>query len=261
MRIGLQLEYDGTDFHGSQLQANARTVQGELEIALRSLFQITIRPTFASRTDSGVHALDQVVACDVDTQLDMDTVRNALNYYLPRDIAAKRAQVVASNFHPRRHAVSRIYVYTMYDGPYRPALARRQEAHVRQPLDVDAMRAAAAELIGAHDFAAFAGPATHRDASTTRDLREISVKRRGDRVSIMFRANAFLHRQVRKMTSVLVCAGQGKMSAEEIRQIVGRAVRGSVTHSMPPQGLCLTRIEYPKTGSGSFPEESTAHPW
>jgi len=258
MRIALRLEYDGTDFHGSQLQAKERTVQGELETALRSLFQIELRPALASHTDAGVHAFDQVAAFDVDTQLDMNTVRNALNFYLPKDIAVRVAQAVSAGFHPRRHAISRTYVYKLHDGGYRQALARRQEASVRPPLDIDAMRTAADELGGVRDFAAFAGPATPRHASTVRDLQQVVIERVGHHVSVTYRANAFLHQQVRKMTSALVSVGQGKMSVDEIRQTLMQAVRGAVTSSVPPHGLCLVRIEYPELGPGRLPQESMA---
>ncbi len=136
MRIALRLEYDGTDFHGSQLQRSGRTVQSVVEAALEALFKAAVRPNFASRTDAGVHARDQVAAFNVETQLDMETVRNALNHHLPADVAVRSAQRVSCEFDPRRDAEAREYVYTVNNGPYVSPISRRFEAHIPGSLDV-----------------------------------------------------------------------------------------------------------------------------
>ena len=135
MRIALRLEYDGTDFHGSQLQASDRTVQGVLEQALESLFQTAIRPQLASRTDSGVHARDQIAAFNVETYLDMNTIREGLNHYLPPDAAARSAHRVHEQFDPRRDATRREYTYSINNSPVASPMNRRFETQVQARLD------------------------------------------------------------------------------------------------------------------------------
>ncbi len=253
MRIALRLEYEGTEFHGSQLQANLRTVQGEVERALERLFQRRIRPHLASRTDAGVHAKDQVAAFNVETELEMDTIRNALNYHLPADVAVKLASRVSESFLPRQHARAREYLYIVSDAPARSPIHRRFEASTRGPLDEAAMGEAARMLKGTRDFAAFAGPATPEGACTTRRMHEVDITRKGHRILISFRANAFLHQQVRRMTAALVGVGRQASDIEGFRRLVEGAERGSAQRIMPAQGLCLTRIEYAHSGPGALP--------
>src|SRR5581483_11468911 len=155
-RIALLLEYEGTRYAGSQLQANAPTVQGELEAAVRKVTGEEARSAFAGRTDAGVHALGQVAAFSTASALPADTIRNALNAWLPEDIAVRAAADVDAAFDPRRHALRRGYRYTVLNRRARPVLDRRFVWHVPQPLDVDAMDRAARSLEGERDFAAFA---------------------------------------------------------------------------------------------------------
>jgi tRNA pseudouridine38-40 synthase len=253
MRVALRLEYDGTDYHGSQLQADGRTVQGELEHALETLFERPVRPRLASRTDAGVHAEDQVAAFDTETKLDMETVTRALNYHLADDLVVRSAQRVSDEFDPRRNAISREYAYTVRNGATPSPVGRRYEAHVREPLDARAMNAAARSLEGVRDFAAFAGHATPPDAATTRRMDSATVERDGGRVVMSFRANAFLNQQVRRMAGALVSIGSGKLALEEFGQLLGDAVRGAANTRMPAHGLCLVRIEYPESGPGALP--------
>ncbi len=259
MRIALRLEYDGTDFHGSQLQASDRTVQGVLEQALKSLFQIAIRPQLASRTDSGVHARDQVAAFNVETHLDMNTIKEALNHYLPPDAAAAAIHRVHEQFDPRRDATHREYTYTINDSPVASPIRRRFETTFHEHLDESRMNEAAQILVGAHDFASFAGPKAPADSPTRRDMESASATRDGDRLIIRFKANAFLHQQVRRMTGTLVEAGkppagpEGSDSFAQIRSLLDKPARGATNRLMAPQGLCLTRIHYPETGTAALP--------
>ncbi|MCH7733737.1 MAG: tRNA pseudouridine(38-40) synthase TruA [Chloroflexi bacterium] len=260
MRIALRLEYDGTDFHGSQLQASDRTVQGVLEQALESLFKTAIRPQLASRTDSGVHAGDQVAAFNVETYLDMNTIREALNHYLPPDAVARSVHRVHEQFDPRRDATRREYTYTINNSAIASPITRRFETTVHPHLDESRMNDAADILVGSHDFASFAGPKVPADSPTRRDMESASATREGDRVIIRFKANAFLHQQVRRMTGALIEAGKPSAgpksipeSFENIRNLLNRPERGAATRLMAPQGLCLTRIDYPETGSAALP--------
>ncbi|MBI4220425.1 MAG: tRNA pseudouridine(38-40) synthase TruA [Chloroflexi bacterium] len=258
MRIGLVIEYEGTELFGSQLQANGRTVQGELEKALAALFHSKIRPRMASRTDSGVHARGQVAAFDVDTRLGMMTVRDALNHYLPEDIGIRHAAVVPDGFDPRRHAVWREYEYTINDGPVAPRLNRHFAAWVRGPLDDRAMDVGARELVGVHDFASFSGGATPDEASTVRRIDAAGVMRQGEHVQITFRANAFLNQQARRMAGVLIEIGLAGLATEDLKKLVDRPVRGSTKTVAPPHGLCLTRIEYRDAGPTGLPAVAEA---
>ena len=245
MRIGLVIEYDGTDLHGSQLQARDRTVQGEIEAALRKVFGRPARLSLASRTDAGVHGTGQVGAFNVETDLDDQKIRDALNHYLPDDVAIVCASRVADDFDPRRDAVSREYRYTIKDRRSRSPFARYRTAHVRQRLDEAAMDEAAARLKGEHDFAAFAGPATPPGAITVRRVEYAKVSRNGDEVEFDIRGNAFLHQQVRRIAGALVRVGRAQMDGDQFQALIDQAERGRAKDLAPARGLCLTKVNYP----------------
>ena len=253
MRIGLIVEYEGTAFHGSQLQANVRTVQGDLEEAARELFGAPHRVMLASRTDAGVHATGQVAALDAETTLAAGDIRNALNYYLPEDIKVKQVAQVQDNFDPRRHALNRTYEYKMTDAASPPVIDRRTSVHVRSRLDHAAMDAACRRLVGTRDFAAFAGPATDRDASTIRNVERAVVERTGDVVKFTVTANAFLNQQVRRMTGALLEVGRGKAGLNAARELTESPVRGAASNVLPARGLCLVSISYPGGLPGELP--------
>ncbi|MDP6666211.1 MAG: tRNA pseudouridine(38-40) synthase TruA [Dehalococcoidia bacterium] len=263
MRFGLVVEYDGTEFHGSQLQSNARTVQGELENALRQVFNKNIRVHFASRTDSGVHARGQVGRFDEDTDMAPDQVRKALNHYMAEDVRIRCVQAVPDGpdgFDPRGDASSRTYVYTFNDARSEPALDRHFVTHVRKPLDAAAMNDASQALVGSHDFAAFAGPAAPLDAPTRRVVETALVTRTADRVEFRLTANAFLHQQIRRIAGVLYSVGTGTAPAGTLGELVDSNERGAAAHVMPAQGLCLEEISYNGAGECGLPAISPANP-
>ena len=253
MRIGLIVEYEGTAFHGSQLQANVRTVQGELEEAAKVLFGIPRRVKLASRTDAGVHATGQVAALDAETALTASDIRNALNYHLPADIKVRKVAPVEANFDPRRHARNRTYEYKLTDAVSPPVIDRRTSVHVRSRLDHVAMDAACRRLTGERNFAAFAGPATDRDASTVRNVETAVVERSGDTVKFRITANSFLNQQVRRITGVLAEVGRGKAGPDLMRDLLDDPARGAATRVMPAHGLCLMSISYPGGLPGQLP--------
>ena len=253
MRIGLIVEYEGTGFHGSQLQSSARTVQGELETAVQTVFQEEIRIHLASRTDAGVHATGQTAAFDVETVLAEDTIRKALIHYLPEDVRVKAAARVADRFDPRRDAEAREYAYTLSDAVVASPLRRRVQAHVRERLDEGAMERAGRVFEGVHDFASFAGSATPRDASTVRRIDSVCTVRQGDQVTISTRGNAFLHQQVRRMTAALVDVGQARITPAQLKERLEGAERGASRRIMPAHGLCLVDITYPDAGPEGLP--------
>ena len=253
MRVGLVIEYEGTDFLGSQLQARGRTVQGELERALEALFQTAVRARMASRTDTGVHARGQVAAFDFETRLSMTSIRDALNHYLPEDVGIRHVARVADSFDPRRHAICREYVYTINDGDVTSPIDRRFEAYMRGPLDIEAMAGAARSLEGTHDFAAFCGGALPAGATTIRRMERATVCRHDRRVRLTFRANAYLNQQVRRMAGALMQVGAAVTSAERFAEFISKPVRGDARVVAPPHGLCLTGIEYPGGGPSGLP--------
>jgi tRNA pseudouridine38-40 synthase len=256
MRIGLVVEYDGTEFHGSQLQTNARTVQGEIELALRKVFNKEIRMYFASRTDSGVHARGQVGRFDEETDMSPDQIRKALNYYMTKDVRIRCAQLVSdgpNGFDPRSDASARTYVYTFNDAPSEPALDRHLVTHLRKTVDAAAMHDASQSFIGLHDFAAFAGPSTPADAPTRRNVESASVTRTGDNIEFKITANAFLHQQIRRIAGVLYDVGRGKESGDIVGQLLATTERGAASLVMSAEGLCLEEISYNGSGECGLP--------
>ena len=255
------MEYDGTEFHGSQLQSNARTVQGEIEKALCKVFNKNIRMYLASRTDSGVHARGQVGCFDEETNLPPDQIRKALNYYMTKDVRVRCTQLVSDGpegFDPRSDATSRTYVYTFNDARSEPALDRHFVTHVRKNLDVSAMNDASQAFVGSHDFAAFVGPSTPVQAPTQRDVESASVTRDGENIEFKITANAFLHQQIRRIAGVLYHVGSGKVSGEIVGQLIATTERGAASLVMPAEGLCLEEITYDGTGECGLPAIDSA---
>lgn len=242
-RIALLLEYDGTGFAGSQLQANARTVQGVLEAAVTRTTGETARVAFAGRTDAGVHAEGQVAAFTTESALDPETVRRALNAWLPEDVVVRAAADMEASFDPRRHALRRRYRYQIDNRPTRPALDRLRAWHVPIALDEAAMARAAARVVGHRDFAAFASRPENEGASTVRDLQRFDVARTGHRLTCTLEANAFLPHQVRRMVGALAEVGKGKLSPEGYVALL-EGPPASAGPAAPPHGLYLERVEY-----------------
>ena len=246
MRFALVVEYDGTDFSGSQYQANARTVQGELENAARIVFgNQTGRMRLASRTDAGVHAVGQVAAFDTQVNKPTMEIRNALNGNLSDDVRVHRVRAVNDGFDPRRAAIAREYRYVINDSSTPSPMLRRTEYHVRQSLDESVMSESAKLFEGVHDFASFAA-ATIEDTPTIRHIESARVFRRSDaKVIFEVRANAFVRQQIRRMVATLIAVGNGSSSIQAIESLVSMPAKHSATQNAPPHGLTLMRVIYP----------------
>jgi tRNA pseudouridine38-40 synthase len=242
-RVALLLEYDGARFAGSQLQANALTVQAVLEDAILKATGAASRVAFAGRTDAGVHARGQAVAFSTATRLDDETLLRALNAWLPADIVVRAVAAVPDGFDPRRDARRRHYRYVIDNSPVRPALDRGRVWHVAGDMDVPGMAAAARRLVGRHDFAAFASRLEDPSASTVRDLSCFAVRQDGPRIVIDVAANAFLPHQVRRMVGALVEVGRGTVSPEGYASLLDGAP-SSAGPAAPAHGLYLMRVEY-----------------
>jgi len=238
VRYRARVEYDGTEFAGFQAQPGRRTVQGELE---RVLAHLAGEPAFrikaAGRTDAGVHASGQVIAFTWQGQLPASELGPAIGALLPPDVAIGPLVRVPLDFDPRRAATRREYRYRIWTGPRSP-LRRRYVHELDERLDVEAMAAAARQLVGRHDFAAF-GRVQH---TSVRTIFEVRIRRRGHLITIDVIGDAFLRGMVRSIVAALVRIGMGRATAEDlVRELhsPGRAFAGA---AVPAQGLCLRRV-------------------
>jgi len=244
MRLAIIVEYEGTKYHGFQLQANAPSVQEELEKAIARLTSERPQVKAAGRTDAGVHAKAQVVAFDTRSTLEAETFVRALNFYLPDEIAVKAAYKTGSDFDPRRMALSRTYRYTIFSGPTPSPLNRRTAYHLRETLNIRRMRRAVRYFIGRHDFARFAAPLANSGASSVREIYTAGVRQDGDIINLEVEGNAFLPHQVRRMAGALVDVGRGNLTPADLRSMIDGSPGDAVAHTMPPQGLCLLKVKY-----------------
>lgn len=248
-KIALIVEYDGTNYQGFEWQPAAPTIQGELEEAIYKTTQERLRVVAASRTDAGVHAKGQVVSFRTTSRLPPETIRRALNHYLPKDIVVLEAASVSSDFNVQRDAISREYRYYILDSAQGSALCRRYACPSPGPLDVEAMNRACALLIGQHDFISFASKLGKEPRNTVRTVYEARVEKHGH--SVMFRivANSFLPHQIRHIVGALIKVGLGKMDTGDFGGALASKQRGIAAASVPARGLCLIKVNYPR-----FPE-------
>jgi tRNA pseudouridine38-40 synthase len=244
--IVLIVEYDGTGYYGSQLQAGLPTIQGEIEKALRKLTGESVRVAMAGRTDAGVHARGQVVSFWTSSTLPCDTFVDGLNYHLPRDIAVKSAHVAEDSFDVRRSAVSRHYRYSILNTRTRSPLREAFACRIGGILDVAAMNRACWALIGKHDFASFASGIGGGDKSTVRKVYRAEVTREGDLVVLDMVANAFVRHQIRSTAGCLVRIGTGRVNQDGFYSIIEAKRPGLAGPVLPACGLCLVRVEYPR---------------
>lgn len=252
-RYQVILAYDGAAFAGSQRQASAalsqkRTVQGELEDALRKLGWKGRSALLAGRTDSGVHATGQVAAFDLDWPHTDDDLLHALNANLPTDLAAQAVRIVSPTFHPRFDALARRYCYRLFCQPVRHPLREKTAWRVWPEVDGETLQATAALFIGRHDFAAYGSP-PRAGSSTVRTVMQSAWERLGDEWQYEVQADAFLYRMVRRLVFVQVAAAQGKVSAEAVaRSLADQAEaweRSALPAGLAPaHGLTLVEVCY-----------------
>ncbi len=242
--IVLVVEYNGSNYHGSQLQRNAPTIQGELEKALHKLTEKKIRIKAASRTDAGVHARGQVVSFHTDAARPLSAYVDGLNHYLPPDIAVRAAYPANDSLDVRRHAVSREYRYTILNRATRSPLRRDTTCLLGGKLNLSAMRRACRALVGRHDFASFVSSPEAAARCTVRQVHKAEIKREGDTIVFDMVANAFLTHQVRNTVGALLRVGQGKMTPAEFGELVTAKTPGLAGPTAPAGGLCLERVNY-----------------
>ncbi|PTQ52824.1 MAG: tRNA pseudouridine synthase A [Hydrogenibacillus schlegelii] len=243
-RVALVVAYDGRAFAGFQRQPGRRTVQGALEAALRDWFGHPVPVVGAGRTDSGVHALGQVVHLDLERPPGPSALVGGLNVRLPPDVRVLNAAPVPADFHARYGARAKTYVYRMVLRSVLYPHDRGLATAVPERLDVAAMAEAAALFRGRHDFAAFSR--TGGSARTTvRTLFSVDLVRRGSELFLWLRGDGFLYAMARQIAGALIDVGRGRLSPEAIRRRLAgdRSAPGAAT--APPDGLYLFRVEYP----------------
>ncbi len=250
-KIVLIMEYDGTHYHGFQLQANLPTIQGETEKALRKLTGERTRVMAASRTDAGVHARGQVVSFRTKSPLSLSAFINGLNYYLPRDIAVKVAHRVDDSFDVRRDALSREYNYYILNSLTRSPIRNGFFYLVAAHLDIGAMNQACQALFGEHDFASFMTCFEGRIRNTVRRVYRAEIEKDGELVVFSMEANSFLPHQVRNTAGALIKVGRGKTTVDEFYSMAEDKKPGLAAPTVPACGLCLMVVNYPR----SFGEE------
>jgi tRNA pseudouridine38-40 synthase len=242
-RYQVILAYDGAGFTGSQRQANSRTVQGELEKALRCIGWSGRSVLLAGRTDTGVHASGQAATFDMDWAHTSGQLLKALNAELPPDLAVRRLRRAPADFHPRFDAVSRTYRYRLFSDPIRDPLRERFAWRLATPLDGDALKQNAAIFLGTHDFSAF-GSLTSEKGTTIRTVTKSKWRRKLDgEWQFEVRADAFLYRMVRRLVFIQVSLAQGKCSVEEVRSALSQQTKLPAGLA-PAHGLTLANVKY-----------------
>jgi tRNA pseudouridine38-40 synthase len=242
MQYRLIVEYDGTEFSGWQLQPHGRTVQGVLEQAVERFIGSPVRVSAAGRTDAGVHAAGQVVTFRCDRVLDPTVVRRALGALTPDDLAVRSVEIVAGDFDVRRAARARVYVYRIWNRRQRSPFWRRYAWHVPWPLDAAAMHAAAAQLVGEHDFSSFRAAECDAAHPMRRVVRS-GVARDGDLLVYEVEATAFLRHMVRNIVGTLVEIGSHRRDAD-LAALLALRDRTRAAATAPAHGLCLSEVRY-----------------
>lgn len=251
----LKISYDGTRYYGWEHQPGKETIQGKIELVLSKMMGLNPAPEeffgenapveviASGRTDAGVHAKAQVANTYLDTNLSAEEIRDYLNTYLPDDIAVTDVKEVSERFHARYNAVGKTYQYTCFDGPVKPVFNRKYYTYLETPVDVDAMQKAAEYLAGEHDFKSFCGNPKMKK-STVRVVDKIEIKRNKGYIYFTFHGTGFLQNMVRILVGTLLEVGAGRMTPEDIPNILEAKDRKVAGPTAPAKGLCLVKVDY-----------------
>jgi tRNA pseudouridine38-40 synthase len=289
-RVVLGVQYDGARWQGWQTQPHRQTVQDQLEAALQRFSTTPIATTCAGRTDSGVHALEQIVHFDTPIARDAFSWVRGTNAFLPPTIAVRWAcelpwvddaaiagasaaaqaaglhgtaregaeSLAQFGFHARFSAIARTYHYVLYNHAVRSPLLAGKVGWTFRPLDADRMHRAAQHLIGEHDFTSFRAVECQAK-SPVRKMESIAVRRHGDMIVFTLKANAFLHHMVRNIVGSLIVVGSGKQDPQWMGQVLALRDRSRAAPTFMPDGLYLAGVDYPD--SWALPQEARSWPW
>lgn len=243
MRVKLIVAYDGTKYHGWQLQPNNITIESVLNQALSALLGEEIFVIGASRTDTGVHSLGNVAVFDTDTRIPAEKISCAVNQRLPEDIVVQDSCEVPEDFHPRRINSKKTYEYRILNRRFKDPTRRLDTYFYHHKLDVDKMREASAYLLGEHDFKSFCSPKTVVE-TTVRTIYDIRVIKQGDIIEIRITGSGFLYNMVRIIAGTLIQIGGGKMEPCAVKEILQAKDRSAAGPTAPAHGLTMLGIEY-----------------
>lgn len=241
--IKLTIRYDGSDYHGWQVQPGVKTIQDTINKAARELTGLNVNIHGASRTDAGVHALGQVGQIQADIPVPTANLARALTGKLPHDIAISHAEDVPMTFNVGDNVTSKLYRYTINTNSIRPVLEMRYCWHLRKELDIEAMRKAAALLVGKNDFRSFASAADTR-TSSVRTIFRCDVERDNDKILVEVEGDGFLYNMVRNIVGTLSEVGTGHRNYNCMTEILEARDRTAAGIIAPPNGLCLVWIKY-----------------
>ncbi len=240
----LVIEYDGTTYHGWQRQPNGCTIQETIEAALSRMTGQRVVLIGSGRTDAGVHALGQTACFRCETRIKPQEFLNGLNSLLPDDIVIHACTYQNPDFHARFHVKSKLYRYCILNRPLPAAIGRQYAWWIRKPLDLAAMQAAAALVVGQHDFKSFEGAGSPRSDTIRKVIRADWFRAEPDRLCFEIEANGFLRFMVRNLVGTLVDVGHGKLSIAEFGSILRALDRNRAGATAPAQGLFLVRVNY-----------------
>lgn len=241
-RIMLTVAYDGTNYHGWQVQPQVETIEGILNKFLSELCREEITVIGASRTDTGVHALGNLAVFDTDTRIPPEKIAYALNQKLPEDIRIQKSEEVAEDFHPRKISTRKTYAYQIISQEFENPLERLYSHFTYLPLDVDKMQEAAVYFKGEHDFQSFCAAGSQAE-STVRRIYDLKVERQGNKIRILVCGNGFLYNMVRIIAGTLMEVGRGKILPEEVKGIIEAKDRTKAGPTAPARGLTLVGYE------------------
>lgn len=242
-RVRLIVAYDGTNYHGWQVQNNGITIESELNRCLSELLSEPIEVIGASRTDAGVHALGNVAVFDTNARMPAEKISYALNQRLPEDIRIQKSEEVPGDWHPRYCDSRKTYEYHIYRGEFALPTKRLYSLFTYHKLDVEKMQKAAEYFVGEHDFKSFC-QVNAQVKSTVRTVTEVQVYEEGPEVIIRVTGNGFLYNMVRIMAGTLLEVGQGKRSPEEIPDMIAAKNREAAGPTAPAHGLMLVKYEF-----------------
>jgi tRNA pseudouridine38-40 synthase len=249
MNFKLTIQYDGTDFHGWQMQGELRTVQGELARALSLIEGRDVVVHGSGRTDAGVHARGQVASVGLQKEISANKLRAAINGNIGKDVRVVDVEIVADEFHARYSALGKTYLYRTVNGPVMSPFRLRYAHHEARALDLERMIDAAQLFLGAHDWTAFSS--AQSDAETkTRTITELAIVSRWDEVArcrlieMSMSADGFLRYMVRSIAGTLLAVGRGEMDRELIARAIRDGDRSLAAATAPPQGLTLVSVRY-----------------